>query len=344
MRLAHGGGVPPGAAPTRTPEGGLSVHLITGGAGFISVELTGRLLDAGRTVLCVDNLSRGKRELLEPYFARPGFHFEQADCADEGALTKAIERHHAADPITDAWHLAANSDIPAGVADPRVDLKDTFMTTFALLRVMKAFDIPNCRFASSSAIYGDLGQMKVGEDAGPLQPISNYGAMKLASEVQIRAAVEAFLPRADIFRFPNVIGVPATHGVILDFVRRLKDDPSRLVVLGDGTQKKPYLHVKELVDAMLFIAGAATGRYNVFNIGPDDEGVTVTFIAETVRDVVAPGADIAYGSENRGWVGDVPRFAYSSDRLRALGWTPKFTSEAAIRTAAREIAGQEGAV
>jgi UDP-glucose 4-epimerase len=131
--------------------------------------------------------------------------------------------------------------------------------------------------------------------------------------------------------------------VILDFIRRLKDDPKRLVVLGDGTQRKPYLHVKELVDAMLFIARTADQRYNVFNIGPDDEGVTVRFIAETVRDTVAPGAEIAYGSENRGWVGDVPRFAYSGDRLRGLGWTPTLTSENAIRSAVREIAEQEGA-
>lgn len=320
------------------------MHLITGGAGFVSVELTRRLLDAGHTVLCVDNLSRGRLELLRPYAGRPGFSFEQADCADYEALIRAVEARHRADPVTDVWHLAANSDIPAGVADPRVDLKDTFMTTFALIRVMKALGIPNCRFASSSAIYGDLGQRKIDEDAGPLQPISNYGAMKLASEVQIRAAVEAFLPRADIFRFPNVIGVPATHGVILDFVRRLKDDPKRLVVLGDGTQKKPYLHVRELVDAMLFIAGAADQRYNVFNIGPDDEGVTVRFIAEAVRDAVAPRAEIAYGAENRGWVGDVPRFAYSSDRLRGLGWSPNLTSEAAIRSAVREIAEQEGAI
>src|SRR3569833_3209466 len=159
MRLGAGGGVPPGATPTPDSRRRLPVQLITGGAGFVSVELTGRLLDAGQTVLCVDNLSRGKRELLEPYFERPGFFFEQVDCADEAALARAIEARHRADPITDAWHLAANSDIPAGVADPRVDLKDTFMTTFALLRVMKARGIPNCRFASSSAIYGDLGQM-----------------------------------------------------------------------------------------------------------------------------------------------------------------------------------------
>ena len=318
------------------------MHLITGGAGFISVELTGRLLASGQSVLCLDNLSRGRIELLEPFREHKRFAFAQADCADYDAFLQAVESQHAAEPITDVWHLAANSDIPAGVADPTVDLKDTFMTTFTLLRVMKTLGIPNCRFASSSAIYGDLGQQSIFEDIGPLQPISNYGAMKLASEVQIRAAVEAFLPRADIFRFPNVIGVPATHGVILDFVRRLKDDPSCLVVLGNGTQKKPYLHVGELVDAMLYIARTANGAYNVFNIGPDDDGVTVRFIAETVRDRVAQGGQIAYGEEARGWVGDVPRFAYSSARLRDLGWAPKFNSAEAIRTAVDEIARQEG--
>ena len=319
------------------------MHLITGGAGFISVELTGRLLARGEAVLCVDNLSRGKLELLDPYRDHPRFAFVQADCADHEALLGALEGPHRAEAITDAWHLAANSDIPAGVADPRVDLKDTFMTTFSLLRAMKDLGVPNCRFASSSAIYGDLGRTRIHEDIGPLQPISNYGAMKLASEVQIRAASESFLPRADIFRFPNVIGVPATHGVILDFVRRLKDEPAKLAVLGDGTQKKPYLHVKELVDAMLFIAATAGGPYNVFNIGPDDDGVTVRFIAETVRDQVAPAAEIVYGEEGRGWVGDVPRFAYSSERLRALGWAPSLSSAAAIRAAVAEIANQEGA-
>jgi UDP-glucose 4-epimerase len=318
------------------------VHLITGGAGFISVELTGRLLAAGSSVLCVDDLSRGRLELLAPYRDHPRFAFVQANCADYEALLEAVRAPHAAEPITDAWHMAANSDIPAGVADPRVDLKDTFMTTFTLLRVMKDLSIPNCRFASSSAIYGDLGQKLIDEDIGPLQPISNYGAMKLASEVQIRAAVEAFLPRADIFRFPNVIGAPATHGVILDFIRRLKDDRSRLVVLGDGSQRKPYLHVAELVDAMLFIARTAKAAYNVFNIGPDDEGVTVRHIAETVRDRVAQGADIEYGDEPRGWVGDVPRFAYSSARLRELGWAPKFSSADALREAVDQIARQEG--
>jgi UDP-glucose 4-epimerase len=164
--------------------------------------------------------------------------------------------------------------------------------------------------------------------------------MKLASEAQIRAAVEAYLPRANIFRFPNVIGTPATHGVILDFIAKLRATPDRLDVLGNGSQQKAYLHVDDLVDAMLHIT-SLEGRYLVFNIGPADDGVTVRWIAETVRDEVAPGASIHFGEGDRGWVGDVPRFSYSIERLRSTGWEPRLDSEAAVRRAVREIAAQQ---
>jgi UDP-glucose 4-epimerase len=315
-------------------------HLITGGAGFISVELIRRLLERGESVVAVDNLSRGSRAHIARFADEPRFAFIEADCADEVAFSGLVEALDV--KPTDIWHLAANSDIPAGVADPGIDLKDTFMTTFVILKVMKAFGIPALHFASSSAIYGDLGDIAIHEDIGPLQPISNYGAMKLASEAQIRAASEAFLERADIFRFPNVIGPPATHGVILDFVRKLAATRDRLEVLGDGTQRKPYLHVEDLVDAMLFIAETAPPAYNVFNIGPRDTGVTVKFIAESVRDRVSPAATIAYGDTNRGWVGDVPRFSYSVARLEALGWSPTLSSAEALKRAVGQIADEEG--
>lgn len=313
-------------------------HIITGGAGFIAATLIGRLLDKGDHVLALDDLSRGRLEYLRPHEGKEGFAFAQVDCSDRAALDAAIRHFGGGDHV---WHLAANSDIPAGVADPKVDLQQTFMTTFATLEVMRDLAIPNLHFASSSAIYGDLGDQRIAEDAGPIAPISNYGAMKLASEAQISAAVEAWLARADVFRFPNVVGIPATHGVILDFVRKLKATPQTLPVLGDGTQRKPYLHVHELVNAMLFVSETAQGRHNVFNIGPDDEGVTVRFIAETVRDRVEPGAAIEFGEGNRGWVGDVPRFYYSIDRLGQLGWRPALDSAGAIRRAVDEIAQQE---
>ena len=316
----------------------MSLHLITGGAGFVAVNLARRLLADDHSVLAVDDLSRGRRELLAEFEHEPRFLFLKADCSDAQALGQVVAS--APEPVVHVWHMAANSDIPAGIADPTIDRDRTFATTFAVLQVMRRFNIPQLHFASSSAIYGDLGEREIHEDIGPLQPISNYGAMKLASEAQIRAAVEAFLPRADIFRFPNVIGIPATHGVIWDFVRKLKVTPNRLEVLGDGTQQKAYLHVEDLVDAMLHIT-RLEGRFNVLNIGPKDDGITVREIAEGVRDRVSPAAELAFGQGNRGWVGDVPKFRYSTQRLSDSGWSPRLTSHQAVARAIGEIATQE---
>lgn len=311
-------------------------HVITGGAGFVAVNLIRRLLSAGESVVALDDLSRGKREALVEFEGDPQFEFHVIDCSDPIAMVAVFGQ---LGEVTDVWHLAANSDIPAGIEDATIDLERTFLTTVATLAAMKTYKIPALHFASSSAIYGDLGDREIFEDIGPLHPISNYGAMKLASEVQIRAAIEAYLPRADIFRFPNVIGVPATHGVIMDFMLKLKAQPDLLEVLGNGTQQKAYLHVDDLIDAMLHVA-ALDGRYLVYNIGPSDDGVTVQWIAETVRDHVAPKAAIQYGEGSRGWVGDVPRFRYSCARLQATGWKPRLGSEDAVRLAVSEIGRQ----
>lgn len=312
-------------------------HVVTGGAGFIAINLARRLLAAGGRVTALDDLSRGVRSAVSGLEDHPSFTFHEVDCSDRITLVALFST---LDSVTDVWHLAANSDIPAGVEDPAIDLKQTFLTTFATLLAMREHQVPTLHFASSSAIYGDFGMRQIVEDIGPLQPISNYGAMKLASEAQIRAAVEAYLPRANIFRFPNVIGVPATHGVIMDFIAKLRATPDRLDVLGNGAQQKSYLHVDDLVDAMLHIA-ALDGRYLVYNIGPADDGVTVRWIAETVRDQVAPDAAIHFGESERGWIGDVPRFRYSTDRLNGTGWRPRLSSAAAVCRAVAEIAAQD---
>lgn len=316
----------------------MATHIITGGAGFVGANLAASLLADGHNVVAVDDLSRGREETIFHLSSHPAFRFRKADCSDRGQLAAVIEECE--EVPAELWHLAANSDIPAGVESPRIDLQQTFMTTFVVLEVMKAAGIGALHFASSSAIYGDFGDTEIHEDIGPLQPISNYGAMKLASEAQIRAASEAWLERASIFRFPNVIGVPATHGVIWDFVRKLKASPGRLEVLGDGSQKKAYLHVDDLVKGMRHIV-AQPGRYVVFNIGPPDDGITVREIAERVRDRADPEALIAYGSGGRGWVGDVPRFRYSIERLAMTGWSPTLTSVQAVHRAVDEILLQE---
>jgi UDP-glucose 4-epimerase len=198
-------------------------------------------------------------------------------------------------------------------------------------------------FASSSAIYGDHGDAVLSETSGPLFPASNYGAMKLASEAAICAAAERFLKRAVLFRFPNVVGVPATHGVILDFIRKLQADPTRLPVLGDGTQRKAYLHVSDLIDAMLAVRERAREKVCAINIGPIDDGITVSQIATDVVRAVSPGAATCFGTGNRGWVGDVPRFRYSVEKLLGFGWRPTHGSLDAVRLAIAEVARQEGA-
>lgn len=316
----------------------MSVHLIIGGAGFIGVNLASALLDRGEQVTVVDDLSRGTVGNMEAIARRNGFAFIKADCSDPQLLDDAL-----GDLVVDEiWHMAANSDIPAGVADYRVDLQQTFMTTVAILDVMKRRAIPVIHFASSSAIYGDHGDNRIHENIGPLLPISNYGAMKLASEAQLRAAKEAYIDRVSVFRFPNVIGVPATHGVILDFVRKLQATPDVLDVLGNGTQQKSYLHVSDLVAGMLHIADRKE-PFAFYNIGPTDEGVTVRFIAETVRDACKPAARIQFGEGNRGWVGDVPKFSYSVDKLLATGWAPRLSSQEAVAKAVQEIIAGEAA-
>ena len=318
--------------------------IIAGGAGFIGSKLAAHFIKLGQHVLILDNVCRGREEYIKEYKKEGRLQFEKLDLADLPATARAVQAFHQKHPVDTVWHMAANSDIPAGIADAHVDLNDTFMTTFSLLQAMNAAGIKHIAFASSSAIYGDHGPDSIlTEDAGPLLPISNYGAMKLASEAALSAAAESWLERVWIFRFPNVVGLPATHGVILDFIRKLQQTPNRLEVLGNGAQQKAYLHVDELVDAMLFIVAHAQEKVGVYNIGPEDAGCTVAQIAEAVVGQLSPGSPIAYGNEPRGWVGDVPKFRYSVEKLARLGWRPKHSSFDAVCRAIGEIRLQENA-
>jgi UDP-glucose 4-epimerase len=310
--------------------------LISGGAGFIGPSLIDRAARDGHDAIVIDNLSRGRREHLGAPTLLIKADLAQASSVEHAASALGGRR------IDEFWHLAANSDIPAGVEDPSVDLRDTFLTTFHSLLLAERLGVRHFFFASSSAVYGDQGSTRISEELGPLLPISNYGAMKLASEAQISAAAESALGRAGLYRFPNVVGVPATHGVLLDFVRKLKSNPLQLDVLGDGTQQKAYLHVSELVDGMWFASRRQQARREVFNIGPADDGVSVQWIAQQVCARVAPQARIAFGQGKKGWVGDVPRFRYDTARLAALGWRPTLDSSAAIVRAIDEVARQEG--
>jgi len=308
--------------------------LIIGGAGFIGSVLVKKMLQDSTDIIVIDKLSLGSVD----YIDTTKVEFHQIDINNIEQALEVLQGKK----IDEVWHLAANSDIPAGVEDVNVDLDDTFMSTVSTLKIMKAIECKKLYFASSSAVYG-FNENRLHEDIGPLLPISNYGAMKLSSEALISASLESFLDKVCIYRFPNVVGVPATHGVILDFIKKLKKDMSTLEVLGNGTQQKTYLHVSELVEAMLFINSNTDNGMNYYNIGAMDDGVFVKQIAEETTKVISPDAKINYQKTDRGWVGDVPRFYYSVDKLKDLGWSPKMSSLEAVQRAVGEIASQEGA-
>lgn len=317
--------------------------LITGVAGFIGSNLARQFLAQGKSVVGLDNLCRGALANIADLQSNANFTFYQTELSDLFAYESCVVHHlqKANTSISEVWHMAANSDIPAGIGNADIDLRDTFITTFNTLEVMKKHSIPVIAFASTSAVYGDLGDALLTEDIGPLFPISNYGAMKLASEALISASVESFLEKAYIYRFPNVIGTPATHGVILDFIHKLQKTPKSLEVLGNGNQRKGYLHVQDLIDAMLAIQKLSQEPLNYFNIGAGDEGIYVRDIAQLVVDEVSPGAAIVFGEGDKGWVGDVPRFQYSTEKLKKLGWSPKLDSAQAVQLAVKQILAEQ---
>ena len=306
--------------------------LVTGGAGFIGSHLCDRLLERGDKVWCVDNFRLGRRRNIAHLEVLPEFCFSELDVLDRSALT-ALFAHARFDAV---FHLAANSDIAAGVENFRLDLELNQLTTVAVLEAMQAHDVKQLFFASSSAIFGETDAV-LHEDSAPLRPISFYGASKLAAEAFISVFAYTFGCRATVLRFPNVVGERATHGVIYDFLRKLKADPDKLEVLGDGKQSKPYLYVRDLIDAILIAWDKADAPFSVYHAA----GLGHTSVREIAEIVVgaAGRADtrIVFTGGDRGWPGDVPNFRYDISRLRALGWQPQRHSTDAVRHSVERI-------
>ncbi len=305
--------------------------LVTGGAGFIGSHLIDALINEGHHVVCADDLSLGKEENILHHKDNPGFQFIKTDICDTSSLDQIFKKYF----FEHVFHLAANSDIPEGTADVMVDFNKTFMTTFSLLKCMTSNNVNNILFASSSAVYGDL-PGKLGEETGPLEPISFYGAAKLSSEAYIAAFSHTLdNAKAWIFRFPNVVGERMTHGVIFDFLKKLKKTPSKLTILGDGQQEKPYLYVKDVVDAMMFTWKNAQEQINYFNLGVDNRTKVKTIADIVVNELGLKDVEYVFTGSSRGWPGDVPRFEYNLSKINRLGWTAKRSSDEAIRLAVR---------
>ena len=302
--------------------------LVTGGAGFIGSHLVDALLNDGHNVTVIDNLSLGRKSNIQHNLDNKNFAFVEGDILDDELFLSLFENNK----FDIVFHLAANSDIARSHANPSIDLNMTFMTTFKVLEAMRKYNVKKLMFASTSAIYGDAKGLEVKEDFGPLLPTSHYGACKLASEGVIASFCENYGIQAFITRFPNVCGERTTHGILHDFVKKLKKNPSELEVLGNGKQAKPYLYVKDLVDAILFVVNNTDEKINFYNLGV--EGNTPVYkIAQMVIASMGLNATIRYTGGDRGWVGDVPQFRYNLDKIHNLGWKAALSSDEAVQKA-----------
>ena len=273
------------------------IALVAGGAGFIGSHLIDALLTEGNEVVCVDNFFIGTKENIRHLEGNPRFKFYEQDLCD---FDKTLEIFQAEKP-DHVFHLAANSDIQSSANNPFIEYKNTYSTTFALLECMRRTGVKKFFFASTSAVYGEQMGVEVSEEAVALKPISYYGGAKLGAE----GIISAFTYMSDlqtlVFRFPNVIGPRLTHGVIYDFVKRLKADPSHLRILGDGRQSKPYIYVLDLVDAIMQFKDAPVG-VTLYNVGVESQ-TSVTRIGEIVCEKMGlTGIPFEYTGGRGGWL------------------------------------------
>ena len=306
--------------------------LVAGGAGFIGSHLIDALLKEGHTVVCIDNFFIGTRKNIAHLENESRFTFYEQDLCDLAALDGVFTRER----FEYVFHLAANSDIQASAQNPQIEYHNTYSTTFNLLECMRRHGVKKLFFASTSAVYGETMGSEVGETTTPLQPISYYGAAKLGSEGLISAYSYMNDLSALVFRFPNVIGPRLTHGVIFDFVKRLKDDPGHLRILGDGSQSKPYMHVYDLVAGIMSFKDVPQG-VTLYNIGVESQ-TSVTRIAEIVCEKMGlSGIPFEYTGGRGGWKGDVPVFAYDLSKIHNAGWSATYTSDETVAHTVEQV-------
>ena len=307
--------------------------LVAGGAGFIGSHLCDALLSKNNTVIVADKLIMGSKN-IEHLSQNTNFKFYEMELANQDNVDKLFGDNK----IDIVYHMAANSDIQKSANDTSIDFNDTLLTTRVLLESMRKNNVKNIFFASTSAVYGEMPDIVLNEETGGLKPVSYYGGAKLASEALISSYVSMCDMNAVIFRFPNVIGPRLTHGVVYDFVKKLRNNPKELEILGNGTQCKPYIYVTDLVNAILKLTEQFEPGVEIFNISVMSEGTSVTHIAEIVVDVLGlSDVEFKYTGGDRGWKGDVPRFKYDISKVLATGWKPEYTSDEAVRKAAQSL-------
>jgi UDP-glucose 4-epimerase len=306
--------------------------LVTGAAGFIGSNLVERLLKTKAKVIAYDDLSNGRYEFIRKFEENPNFVFIKADLLNLKTLNKYMKG-------TDmVFHLAANSDIQKGTDDTSIDLNKNVLATYNVLESMRINNVKKLVFSSTSAVYGEV-EGKIKENQGPIFPISLYGASKLACEAYISAYSHLFGIRAVIFRFANVVGKNSTHGVLYDFINQLKEHPGELRFLADGTQRKPYIEVNDLIEGMIHSLENLPDVPEipmVLNIGPQDD-ISVAEIGDIVISKMGLKSDKLFQFKDRGWPGDIRKFNLDTSRLETIGWAPKYSSRQAIEKAVEDL-------
>lgn len=308
-------------------------YVIVGGAGFVGSHFIDRLLSSEqvRRVTVYDNFTSGQAWHYEEHLRDRRLTIRGGDVHDFDALKEAMEGHDA------VIHLASNPDIARAVSEPDIDFRQGTMLTNNVVEAARQAKVRTILYASGSGVYGDLAEVEAHEDHGPLVPVSTYGASKLAGEALLSAYAFMFGMRGYAFRFGNVVGRRQTHGVGFDFIRRLRQDPSKLRILGDGRQSKSYVHVSDVVSAVLLAGERCEEPFRAFNVATGDY-VTVTQIADLACGVLGLSrVKYEYTGGDRGWKGDVPVVRLSIERIKGLGWRPTHTSAQALESAMRAM-------
>jgi len=303
--------------------------LIVGGAGFIGSHFCERLLGDPEiaAVTIYDNFSSGREWHFAPHLQDPRFRVVRGDVKELMRLKSAMEGH---DTVI---HLASNPDIARAATEPDIDFREGTLLTNHVVEAMRLTGTRTILYASGSGIYGDLGEIAAHEDYGPIIPVSTYGASKLAGEALISSYSFMFGITGCAFRFGNVVGPHQTHGVGFDFLRQLLTTPNRLRILGDGSQSKSYIHVEDVMNAVLLAAKRTDAAFRAYNVATGDY-ITVREIAELAVEVMGfkpEQVHFEFTGGNRGWKGDVPIVRLNTDRIASIGWTCRLKTREALR-------------
>ncbi len=308
--------------------------VVTGGAGFIGSHLVDRIMKEAAEVWVLDNLTSGNEDFLDRWYGDDRLHLVRTDVTKFESILPYLK---GADLV---FHLAANPDVRTAAENTYAHVEQNILATYTVLEAMRHQKVTNIVFTSTSTVYGEATVLPTPEDYGPLKPISIYGASKLASEALISSYVSTFGMRGVLYRFANVVGSRGTHGVIFDFIKKLRADQNRLEILGDGKQRKSYVHVKDCVEAMVMGYEGNEEDLGIYNIGTEQSTDVIT-IADIVSEVMGL-AGVKYHTTGgvdggRGWKGDVKVMSLDIRAILGLGWKPRYSSDEAIRMTAQAL-------